>query len=323
MTDLRRQTTSGRPTAPPNWVRRWLNDAPLQCVVQQSDLVVERADGPDARFVQVTVPCAAELAGLTLQRCVTRAYTALGEQIRQDGQVCWPVRFWNYVPDIQQQDGGNLNRYMIFNAGRWGALAEWYGNDTAFGSNLAAATALDVRSKHLVVQVLAATEPGEPVENARQLPAYRYSARYGPLPPCFARATVVNDALMDRWMLVSGTASVVGEASRHPCDIHAQLRETFANLATLAAPAGTTPEEAHGRYRSLRAYVTRKSDVPVVEAAVRRTFHALEELEIVPADLCRPELLVEIEGVAEAVRSGHAAGRARRSTSPSPVESAQ
>ena len=31
-----------------------------------------------------------------------------------------------------------------------------------------------------------------PVENPRQIPAFRYSKRYGPIPPCFARATRIK-----------------------------------------------------------------------------------------------------------------------------------
>ena len=52
-------------------------------------------------------------------------------------QTQFPVRFWNYIPDIhcpcgRTPDGRPLDRYMVFNAGRYAACADWFGGDQAF-----------------------------------------------------------------------------------------------------------------------------------------------------------------------------------------------
>ena len=60
------------------------------------------------------------------------------------------------------------------------------------------------------------------------MPSYRYSRRFGPRPPCFARATVLHlgaagDAPL---VLVGGTASIRGEDSVHVGNVRGQVLET-------------------------------------------------------------------------------------------------
>ena len=139
------------------------------------------------------------------------------------------------------------------------------------------------------------------VENPRQVPAYRYSRRFGPLPPCFARATIVRPSVGAPLLMVGGTASIRGEESMHANDLGAQVDETLANLASVvcAAWGGAGDERALRRYRHLRAYHRREGDRLAVESRMRAAFPALDRLELLPAELCRPELLVEVEGLAE------------------------
>jgi enamine deaminase RidA (YjgF/YER057c/UK114 family) len=149
-------------------------------------------------------------------------------------------------------------------------------------------------------------DPGRPVENPRQVPAYSYSTRYGPLPPCFARATVVPDpgSACDARLLVGGTASIVGEDSRHDSDAARQAIETFANLAHLLAaatgrPAGGVDEQGPlDAFTDVRVYVVRVEDAARVRELVRSRFSPDARVEFAQADLCRRELLVEIEGLA-------------------------
>ena len=90
------------------------------------------------------------------------------------------------------------------------------------------------RDGRRVLQVywLAARVAGTPLENPRQVAAYRYPRQYGPQSPTFARA-MLPPAGSDMPLLLSGTASVVGHETRHPGDVLAQLDETFANLDSL------------------------------------------------------------------------------------------
>ena len=83
--------------------------------------------------------------------------------------------------------GGGLDRYMVFNAGRFDGYAQWLCASDGFGRLLPTASAVGVISDDLVIYCLASDTRGTPVENPRQKPAYKYSQRYGPMPPCFSR----------------------------------------------------------------------------------------------------------------------------------------
>ena len=246
---------------------------------------------------RVCVPHAAELDAASLKESVSTAYGQVRRSVSRLGRH--PIRFWNFVPAINDLMDGGLERYMVFNAGRFEAYTQWYGLPGAFGPTLATASAVGTTGADLVIYCLAADAPGEAIENPRQTPAWRYSSAYGPRPPCFARATrIVLDGR--RLLLVGGTASIVGEASLHAGDPVAQTAETLANLARLIAAArdGADRGASLDRLADLRVYVRRAEDAALVFGLVRAACPALTP-DIVAASICRPELLVEIEGVAE------------------------
>ena len=154
---------------------------------------------------------------------------------------------------------------MVFNAGRFAAFADWFRapqsrsaaqsapvfDRARFHRDIPTATGVGHAGDDLIIHALASALPGRPIENPRQRAAYRYSRKYGPLPPCFARATLVpGTADSQRSLLIGGTASVCGEASVHADDLVAQTAETFRNLDALICAAGGTGVNA---LRSLRA----------------------------------------------------------------------
>jgi chorismate lyase/3-hydroxybenzoate synthase len=301
------------------------------------DLHVRRAG--DLLLLELCVPEIDARSDEAFRALVKNIYAALlAELCARD--VC-PLRFWNYVPSISRpcSDGGT--RYERFSAGRFAAYRDWY-NRAPFDKHLKPASAVDHRGCDFVVHVLAGRNAGAAVENPRQRPAYRYSRRYGPFPPSFARAlrlpagwagggwagggwagggwagrgwsgggwpggTIHHDRVLG---IVAGTASIVGEDSRHLGDVSAQLEEIFANLAelvrcmqaqepTAGSVAHACAEDPLAAYRDLRVYLVRESDVDVVRTLLDARFPSLAHREIVAADLCRPELLIEIEGVLE------------------------
>jgi chorismate lyase/3-hydroxybenzoate synthase len=294
---------------PPGWVWALLGGLPRAEVQKAGDGVeVEvRASGSFA-FLRVTAPGAGALDDDAFGRAVARAYGAIAEALAERG---WhALRVWNFVPGIRLPARTAGSRYEVFNAGRQAAwLLRGRGRD--FAARLPAASAVDPHGEDLVVEALAGSAPGRPVENPRQIPAYRYSSRYGAQPPWFSRATLLPRNPLGgrgRLALVSGTASVRGEDTQHPGDLAAQVEETLCNLAALAAAFSSAPRSARpdpaqaaaelARYRWLRVYVVRESDAPAVLERVSARFGALEALELVVADLCRSDLLLEIEGTA-------------------------
>jgi chorismate lyase/3-hydroxybenzoate synthase len=234
---------------------------------------------------------AVDLDAAALREKVASAYRALIQSLEQIGRH--PARFWNFIPDIGEPMVNGLDRYMVFNAGRHDAYSHQRG---ALGT----ASAVGIKGADLSIHCLALEEPGTPVENPRQTPAWEYSARYGPLPPCFSRATIV-DLAGRRTLLIGGTASVVGEDSRHAGQFDRQLEETLLNLEALIRTADENSDGGAALHRlvDLRVYVTLPADAERVRAVIASRCPRARNVAVVLAEVCRPELLVEIEGIAE------------------------
>jgi len=222
----------------------------------------------------------------TLSAAVHDAYVSLAGRVASEGFN--PIRIWNFVPGIRDRFG-ELDRYMVFNRGRFEALSKIQ------ASLLATSSAVGVDSNDLTIDMLASTDPGIQVENPRQISSWMYSASYGPRPPCFARATITT-LEGTRWLLIGGTASIVGEASCHEGNVEAQLDETFANLC--AVIEAVTPRRADplALIEDVRVYIARAADADDIAEHVHRRIGAARAIEMALATVCRPELLVEMEG---------------------------
>jgi len=197
------------------------------------------------------------------------------------------VRVWNFIPGIGAPSLHG-DRYMSFNAGRARAFEQL----AITPAVLPAASGVGHAGTSLVVHGLTLRCRCDPLESPRQVPAWRYSAQYGPRPPLFSRGCRVH-AREGVHLLISGTASVVGESSTHLDDLRAQLEETCANLEQLCRAAAM-----HTRaLRFLRVHL-RRDDESWRIAAEQRLHRTFPEavIQTVVAPLCRPELLIEIEG---------------------------
>ena len=195
------------------------------------------------------------------------------------------LRVWNYVPNIHQASGG-IDRYMRFCKGRSEAFAAKYG--WRFQERLPAASAVGCPGDKLVLHLLAGRKAGRHVENPRQVAAYRYPERYGPKSPSFARGTVTADGVV----LVSGTASIVGHESVFPGDPARQTEETLRNIDAVLDAAGG------GSLRSLRVYVRFPEHLDTIRDAIVARAGTQVPTAWLHAEICREELLVEIEATA-------------------------
>ncbi len=204
------------------------------------------------------------------------------------------VRIWNAVPRINGEErdpsaGVDLERYMLFCRGRSVAFERRFGR--GFAARLPAASAVGCDGSRLAIHFLAARGEARHVENPRQVAAYCYPPRYGPRSPSFARATYAPVELGST-LFVSGTASVVGHESVHPGDAVAQTDESMRNIDALLGHAG-----AAGRApRLLRVYVRDPRDAEAVRARLDELAPGVPGVYL-HADICRTELLVEIEAV--------------------------
>lgn len=300
------QTSSrldARDPAPPVWVHALLGPTLLRHGWRAAGgIEVDVVRAAEHALVTVHVPRARALSAADLRQNTAEAYAQIGRALRGLAEfgAGYPVRFWNHIPGVLDDTGGGQNRYMAFNAGRFAAFTTWYGDVDAFDHRVATATGVGHVGDDLVIHCLSSRLPGIAITNPRQTPPHRYSRRYGPLPPCFARATLLASS---RQLLVGGTASVVGEDSLHADDLDAQFHETMTNLAAISDAAGgvaASHEIALSRYRALRIYFPNIHDRSRLAALLIDAFPTLREIEWIHTDLCRPELLVEIEGLASA-----------------------
>lgn len=218
-----------------------------------------------------------------LEAATTHAYERLLTHLgsRDDLHL---LRVWNYLGAINE-GAGDHERYRRFCSARADSMAAHgvaqYPAATAIGHGGAPG--------RLQVYALAATAPGVAIENPRQVSAWRYPREYGPTAPSFARAMrTPHDALA-----ISGTAAVIGHASHHAGDVTAQVGEAVANLRALLERAGL-PE--FGADSPLKVYVRHADDAAAVRVALARELAPSVPRLLLQGDICRRELLVEIDG---------------------------
>ena len=228
---------------------------------------------PDAQADEALAGAAAILAAAGMD---------FGHVVRQWNTI---GRMLDCVPDARQ-------RYQIFNDARTKAYAA-----CTFPHGYPAATGIGQAVERTQVELIALDGPGVRIEsrsNPEQVDAHRYSDAVLPgavdpelhakTPPKFERAVALESS-GGHTVLVSGTASIVGEQSVGAGDVVAQTRTTLHHIDTLLE--GRAPTH-------LRVYVKHAKDVPAVRN-VCQAAHGPVPATYVIADVCRDELLVEIE----------------------------
>jgi chorismate lyase / 3-hydroxybenzoate synthase len=205
------------------------------------------------------------------------------------------LRVWNYIADINNHSFG-LERYRQFNLGRQDAFLA-HGREVV--GNVPAASALGSAEGPLTIAFLAGRAVPQGIENPRQTSAYQYPQQYGPRSPTFSRASLVR-LEQGEVLFVSGTASIVGHASLHPGDVVAQTRETMANIEAVLAEANRLARQTRFELADLyyKVYVRDPADLEQIRAELTR--HVGDALRAVylQADVCRQDLLLEIEAIA-------------------------
>lgn len=229
------------------------------------------------------------------------------------------VRTWFYLGGITESDPGE-QRYKEMNRAR----ADFYRNipfgRALLGGNTVpgiypASTGIGTAGNSLSGSCLAVQTTRKDttllnLENPHQTPAYAYPPRYSAKSPKFSRGmALVLGNQVTTW--ISGTASIVNSESRYPDDIERQTEQTIENIEQLLSPETFAYQGQHGIMASLhdlakiRVYVKRPQDFEKCKRICERRFGHVPTIYAV-ADVCRPELLVEIEGVAFSRRlNGH------------------
>ena len=216
------------------------------------------------------------------------AYTGLFALQRELG-LRHVQRIWHWLSAVTAGDGDD-ERYKRFCRGRAEAL-DLPGHDM---TTLPPATLVAGHCRGVRLHVLLGDRPVTPIENPRQVSAYDYPRQYGERAPAFARAGRVELGGTP-YLLISGTASIVGHESRHIGDVAAQTHEALDNVAAVMAHADAwDPATGLAALECLKAYIRVPGDATTIQAIAKARAPGVP-IALLHAPLCREELLVEFE----------------------------
>ena len=220
------------------------------------------------------------------------------------------VRQWNYIGNILQMKN-NLQNYQIFNEVR----GEYYQRYRTL-KRYPAATGVGMNHGGVIIDITA-FQPTESVsliavKNPGQINAYEYGqqvlkgfsdkGRSVRNPPQFERGLLIAGKGRSV-LLISGTASITGQETVGIGDVEKQTIVTIENISKLTDPSRIGQLMAHPglpgkKHGLLRAYIKKQSDFTAVRRICEKYFPDVP-VSYIEADICRDDLLVEIEGEAE------------------------
>ncbi len=203
------------------------------------------------------------------------------------------VKGWNYLADINQGHG-DTERYKQFCLGRGEALdAAWNHEYLPAGTGVGGGPDTGLR-----VTLLASRQAPRVIENPRQVSAFRYPRQYGPQSPSFSRATTIGNG-RGELLFISGTAAIVGHDSLHAASIEGQVGETLRNWQSLfdacERQCGARPSLANEAW--YRVYLRHPEHLDITRELLGVNGLPLERVHFYRADICRRELLFELDGI--------------------------
>jgi enamine deaminase RidA (YjgF/YER057c/UK114 family) len=235
-----------------------------------------------------------------------------GILIREGLDFSHVVRQWNYIEQIVGTvpgTGGRKQNYQQFNDVR-----SLFYESSPWSAGYPSATGIGMNTGGIIIDFIAASGPSSwlvlPISNPLQTDAHRYSQTVlvgDPLlleknktAPKFERAKLVFSPLGGQ-VYISGTAAIRGQITVEENDAAGQAQTTLENILALISPDNLKKSGFHrdiikAAVSYLRVYVKQKEDIPSVKKVCRRFLPETPALYVV-SDVCRPELLVEIEGM--------------------------
>jgi enamine deaminase RidA (YjgF/YER057c/UK114 family) len=221
------------------------------------------------------------------------------------------LRQWNYIENITgkttNKDKTRQN-YQVFNDIR----SLKYG-EVDFKRGYPAATGIGMDCGGVVLEFIAADVSNDmtviPIKNPDQVDAHRYSqeelvgnaiqADRRKSTPKFERAKAIAKD-NDYYIYISGTAAIKGQKTLCPTDVEQQTRITIENISRLITPDNLEKHNLHVSssdfpFSHIRVYVKNETDVPAVKKICDEHYGEAPCLYLV-SDICRKNLLVEIEG---------------------------
>lgn len=214
------------------------------------------------------------------------------------------VRQWNYIGNIVSYRDGKQN-YQEFNDAR----SAYYGKG-GWHNGYPAATGIGAACEGIVVGGIALKKAGEsgiyPIDNPLQIAAHVYSKKVliddaenaVKSTPKFERAKLIETS-HGACCFVSGTAAIRGEESMDASSAKLQTIKTIENIEYLVSKEnlvrfGCKPYSL--KYTQLQVFIKNAEDYEEVRVEVEKAYPNMPVVYTI-ADVCRSELLVEIEGI--------------------------
>lgn len=243
---------------------------------------------------------------------VMTTFNLLDKTLQENGfDYCDIVRQWNYVENITMLDDladKQLQNYQIFND-----IRTLFYNKSDFVNGYPAATGIGIENGGCCIEVIALKQKNEktvfPITNSLQVDAHNYSENVlvgkaiaeikKVSTPKFerAKAMYINDFGL---LFVSGTASIVGEQTVFPDNVEKQTITTIENIEHLISVNNLIKNKitvtSHPELINYRVYLKNKADYKTVKLLCDAHF-GIKKCIFVKADICRSNLLVEIEAI--------------------------
>lgn len=232
-------------------------------------------------------------------------FAVIGAILEREGLSVSDIsRQWNYIEQITGMRGERQN-YQEFNDAR----TEFYASGD-WGEGYPAATGIGTSFGGVMVEIDAAHLIGGravSLDNSLQVAAHEYSRNVlvGSKilsTPKFERAKAIDYGNGNVKVYISGTAAIRGEQSLSGVGIVEQTVATLENIEWLCSVDNLRHYgiECSGgvSYKVFRVYLKFRSDYLVAREIIEKRYGVGLPVAYLLTDVCREELLVEVEGMA-------------------------
>jgi len=236
------------------------------------------------------------------------------EKILDRENMCYAniIRQWNYIGDILGKSNHNdseIQNYLIFNEVRASSF-----KNHGLNSSYPAATGIGMKAGSIVMDFIAIASNEkitiESLSNPAQTDAYFYSDniisedfdihKLIMIKPMFERAKLVlsTNALI---LFLSGTASIRNQETIGIGNVSEQTKHTIDNVRYLLNTISLRKINKKNNldlnlFNLIKVYVKNREHIPEVKSICEKNFQKAHAIYLV-SDICRENLLVEIEGV--------------------------
>lgn len=217
-------------------------------------------------------------------------------------------RQWNYIEGITDKEDPEKQHYQQFNNVR----TKYY-NKAEFTNGYPAATGIGTVAGGVIISFYAASQQGLhvlSVENPLQRAAFDYTEEvligdedyqgFRKCTPKFARAKFVENAA-SKQVYISGTASIREEKTIAEDDVVEQTIVTIDNIEKLISAETMSsidqPLDTLPKIDFFRVYIKHPDDFNQVKETCEQRWPDIPNIYVI-SDVCRENLLVEIEALA-------------------------